>query len=156
MPRIAAAVALLLISLAGHAAPRILILGYHEVEPDGVPAHEVIPRELAAAPTPDEMDRYTISTATFCMQLDALQAHGYTAISFATLAEYLSGARATLPKKSVVITADDGWRSVKTEMWPELKKRGWPFTIFVYPRVIDRHGHHPFNLTWDEVAALAR
>lgn len=141
---------------AESANPRILILGYHEVEPDGVPAHEVIPRELAAAPTPNEMDMYTTSTATFRQQLDALAAHGFTAISFAALHEFLTGARATLPEKSVVITADDGWRSAKTEMWPELKKRGYPFTIFVYPRVIDRHDHHPFNLTWDDVAVLSK
>ncbi|MCU1347023.1 MAG: polysaccharide deacetylase [Acidobacteria bacterium] len=142
-------------SVVQSADPRIIILGYHEVEPGGVPAHETIPRQLAAAKTADEMQMYTIGTEAFREQLDALARHGYVVIPIAELFEFLDGRRATLPARAAVITADDGWRSVKTTMRVELGRRAWPFTAFLYPRVIERHSHHPFNLTWDEVAALA-
>src|SRR3954470_14604929 len=136
--------------------PRIIILGYHEVEDDGLPPHAVIPRGVAASPTADEMERYTVSTEAFRQQLDALDAHGYEVIALADVVDYLNGRRATLPARSAVITVDDGWRSTSTEIAPELAKRGWPFTAFVYPRVIEQHARHPYNLTWSEVNALAK
>lgn len=140
---------------AQSATPRIVVLGYHEVEPEGVPAHETIPRQLAAAKTTDEMQMYTTSIEAFAQQLDALARHGYAVIAMDDLSDFLSGRRATLPERSAVITADDGWISVRTVMAPELRRRRWPFTAFLYPRVIERHSHHPFNLTWEEVSALA-
>jgi len=138
------------------ATPHIVILGYHEVEADGLPAHETIPRGEATANTADEMQMYTVSTPTFRRQLDALAKHGYTVVPLEDVAAWLAGSKATLPERTAVITVDDGWRSVRTVLADELLRRRWPFTAFVYPRVIDRHSHHPFNLTWDEVAALAR
>lgn len=141
---------------AESADPRIIILGYHEVEPDGLPPHATVPRGIAVMPSSDEMQRYTASTEAFSQQLDALAQHGYTVVSLADVADFLSGKRATLPARSAVITVDDGWRSVKTTMAPELARRKLPFTAFVYPHVIDGHAHHPFNLTWDDVAALSK
>jgi peptidoglycan/xylan/chitin deacetylase (PgdA/CDA1 family) len=135
--------------------PRIIILGYHEVERDGLPPHAVIPRAGAAA-TPDEMERYTISTASFQQQLDALERHGYEVIPLEDVVDYLAGRPSTVPPRAAVITVDDGWRSTSTEIAEELAKRNWPFTAFVYPRVIDAHSHHPYNLTWREVESLAR
>lgn len=137
------------------AQPRIIILGYHEVEKDGLPPHTVIPRGVAVASTDDEMARYTVSTESFRQQMDALEAHGYEVIALADVVDYLTGHRATLPARSAVITVDDGWRSTATEIAPALAKRGWPFTAFVYPRVIEQHSHHPYNVTWSAVDALA-
>ena len=138
------------------AQPRIIILGYHEVEDDGLPPHAVIPRGNAAAPTDDEMARYTVSTEAFREQMDALEAHGYEVVPLADVIDYLTGRRATLPARSAVITVDDGWRSTSTEIAPELAKRDWPFTAFVYPRVVEQHAHHPFNLRWSEIDALVK
>jgi peptidoglycan/xylan/chitin deacetylase (PgdA/CDA1 family) len=138
------------------AQPRIIILGYHEVEKDGLPPHAVIPRGAAVSSTADEMARFTVRTEAFRQQMDALDAHGYEVVPLADVIDYLNGVRATLPARSAVITIDDGWRSTSTEMAPELARRGWPFTAFVYSRVIERHSHHPYNLTWREVEALAK
>lgn len=135
--------------------PRVIILGYHEVEADGLPHHAVIPRLLASGSASDEMQMYTISTEAFRQQLDALAAHGYTVIPLAELQRFLAGQRDSLPERSAVITADDGWASLATPMWSELRHCGYPVTAFVYPRVLDRHGHHPYNLTWEQVAELA-
>jgi len=138
------------------AQPRIIILGYHEVEDDGLPPHTVIPRGNAVSSTADEMERYTVSTEAFRQQMDALEAHGYEVVPLADVVDYLTGRRATLPARSAVITVDDGWRSTTTEIAPELAKRDWPFTAFVYPRVVEQHEHHPFNLTWSEIDALVK
>jgi peptidoglycan/xylan/chitin deacetylase (PgdA/CDA1 family) len=135
--------------------PRVLILGYHEVSPDGVPHHEVIPRQLASGSVADEMQMYTITTEAFRQQLDALAAHGYMVIPLSELVRFLLGQRQALPERSAVITVDDGWASLQTPMLEELRACGDPATAFVYPHVIDRHDHHPFNLTWDQVAELA-
>ena len=136
--------------------PRVLILGYHEVEPGGVPPHVTIPREGAKSLAPDEMARFTISSEAFRSQLDALATHGYTVISLRDLYDFLQGTKPSLPARSVVITTDDGWISAKSEMEPELKRRGHPFTVFVYPRVVERHSHHPFNLTWQDIESLSK
>ncbi len=135
--------------------PRVVILGYHEVEPGGVPAHATIPRGIAVSNAPAELNRYTVSTDDFRAQLDSLDRHGYTVIPLRHLKEFLTGARPFLPARSVVITADDGWISVKTQMQPELSRRGMPFTAFVYPSVVEQHSQHPFNLTWEDVASLS-
>ncbi|MEA2237808.1 MAG: hypothetical protein QOC81_2532 [Thermoanaerobaculia bacterium] len=150
------ALALALATLTNVSQPRIIILGYHEVEKDGLPPHAVIPRQNASAPAADEMARYTVSTETFRQQMDALDTHGYEVIALADVVDYLAGRRPSLPARSAVITIDDGWRSTGSEVAAELSKRHWPFTAFVYPRVIDRHFSHPYNLTWAEVAALAK
>jgi peptidoglycan/xylan/chitin deacetylase (PgdA/CDA1 family) len=54
-----------------------------------------------------------------------------------------------------VITVDDGWISTKPEIAPELRARGYPFTAFIYIHAIDLHSHHPYNLTWDDIASLS-
>lgn len=141
-------------SLSEH--PRVLILGYHEVEPGGKPQHATIPRGVAVSSAPAELDRYTVSTDDFRSQLDALTRHGYSVISLRELVEFLQNRRPSLPARAVVITADDGWNSVKREMAPELRRRGMPFTSFVYPSVVEQHSQHPFNLTWSDIEELSR
>jgi len=60
--------------------------------------------------------------------------------------------RTSLPPNSVVITIDDGWRSTYTEAYPELKKRAFPFTVFVYPQII---GKTATALNWDQVREMS-
>jgi peptidoglycan/xylan/chitin deacetylase (PgdA/CDA1 family) len=147
---------LALASTAHTAPPRIVILCYHEVEKDGLPPHHVIPRHEAVAATPDEMARYTISTEAFRQQMDLIDLHGYEVVPLDHVVDYVTGLRTTLPARAAVITVDDGWRSTGTEIAQEMARRRWPFTAFVYPRVIERHSSHPYNLTWAGVSALAK
>ena len=56
-----------------------------------------------------------------------------------------------LPKKSVIITADDGWREVHTYMMPILKEFGYPFTIYLYTNFLDGGGR---TLTQSQVEEL--
>ena len=45
-----------------------------------------------------------------------------------------------VPDPSVVITMDDGWKSVHTLAFPILKEFGYPFTIFLYKKFVNGGG----------------
>ncbi len=42
-----------------------------------------------------------------------------------------------LPERAVAITFDDAYLSVYENAWPELKKRGWSFTMFTSSDPVD-------------------
>jgi len=134
------------------AFPVATILCYHEVDPPQ-DAHVTVPRLSAKGDGEPEMLRYTATPENFAAQLDYLQQNGYHVIPLARLVDFLEGRGEPLPPRSVVITVDDGWRCAATRIAPELRKRGMPFTLFVYPHIIG-HGEHA--LTWPEVEQLAR
>ena len=58
--------------------------------------------------------------------------NGFTVIPLTEAVAYLQGKRASLPAKSIVITADDGWESDYTYMFPIIKKYNIPITLFIY------------------------
>src|SRR6185436_13854750 len=96
--------------------------------------------------------RMEISRDTFRQQMQYLEMTGYNVIPLHDLYEYVTGKRTSLPPNSVVITIDDGWRSTYTEAYPELKKRAFPFTVFVYPQII---GKTATALNWDQVREMS-
>lgn len=96
--------------------------------------------------------RMEISRDTFLQQMRYLAMTGYHVIPLQEAYDYAIGKRATLPKNSVVVTIDDGWRSTYTEVFPEMKRRHFPFTVFIYPRII---GQTPYALTWKQIREMA-
>jgi peptidoglycan/xylan/chitin deacetylase (PgdA/CDA1 family) len=76
-------------------------------------------------------NKMTVSAANFSAQLDWLDRNGYRVIRLADLAAYLRGEQA-LPRRSVVITIDDGYESTHRVAYPLLRKHGFPATVFVY------------------------
>jgi len=96
--------------------------------------------------------RFSISREAFREQLRYLASTGYNVIPLAHLHEYITGKRETLPKNAVVITVDDGWRCTYTEIYPELKRFGFPFTVFIYPKFI---GMGAYAMTWKQVREMA-
>jgi peptidoglycan/xylan/chitin deacetylase (PgdA/CDA1 family) len=93
-----------------------------------------------------------IDRATFVQHLQYLEMTGYNVIPLRHLYEYVSGTRASIPKNAVVITIDDGWRSTYTEAFPELQKRRFPFTVFIYPNIIGKTAN---ALTWKQIREMA-
>jgi peptidoglycan/xylan/chitin deacetylase (PgdA/CDA1 family) len=157
MPRILAAIFFLLAAAPALAAEGEVgvatILCYHEVDPAGPPVHATIPRLTATGDPISEQLRYTAPPERFTAQLDYLQEHGYHVIPLAELVDFLNGKGDSLPPKAVVITVDDGWLCSYQQILPELRRRGMPFTLFVYPSVI---GHGSHVVTWSQVAKMAR
>ena len=134
------------------AAPVATILCYHEVDPETA-VHATVPRRSATGDQKAEMSRYTVTPEAFAAQLDYLQQNDYHVIPLAELVEYLEGGRDTLPPRAVVITVDDGWACAYSDIAPALRKRGLPFTLFIYPKIVGRGSH---ALSWAQIEELAR
>lgn len=100
---------------------------------------------------PSEKGSMTISTGKFEKQLQWLKDNGYTVIPLKDLVSYLQGDRSSIPEKSVVITADDGRKSVYTYMWPLVKKYNIPVTLFIYPTPISNAS---YAMTWEQLKEL--
>lgn len=87
----------------------------------------------------------------FEAQVKWLKDNGFTIIPLKDAVEYLQGKRTSLPTKSIVITADDGWQSVYKYMLPLVRKYQIPVTLFIYPQTI-AHGKNA--MTWEELKEL--
>ncbi|MEI6653787.1 MAG: polysaccharide deacetylase family protein [Verrucomicrobiota bacterium] len=72
----------------------------------------------------------------FRKQMESLRQLGITAISIDDFLAWKRGEK-TIPAKSVLITLDDGWKSVYTDALPVLKELGYPFTLYLYKNYID-------------------
>lgn len=100
---------------------RVAVLGYHNFSKD--------------APVSEMMMR----TSEFREQMEYIRKEGLTVISMQEFLEWRFGAR-DLPAKCVLITIDDGWKSVYTEAFPILKEYKYPFTIFLYTDFLSGRG----------------
>jgi len=98
-------------------SPQVSILTYHEFSPTGRQTDMVIPTEK------------------FRDQMQALKDAGVAVISMEDFLAWRRG-EINIPDPSVLITIDDGWRSVYTDAFPILKEFGYPFTIFLYTNYI--------------------
>ncbi|TFG35675.1 MAG: polysaccharide deacetylase, partial [Desulfobacterales bacterium] len=96
-------------------------------------------------------DRYpttNVSAERFREQLAYLMINNYQVISVSDLVSAIEH-KTPLPDKAVVITIDDGYRSVFDVAWPILQSFGYPFTVFLYVKGIDS-GSQAY-MTWDQV-----
>jgi len=94
--------------------------------------------------------RFTLTADLFEQQLRYLKENGYVGITLEQLLRFLRYEE-PLPKKAVVITIDDGYKSAKTIAAPLLQKYGFPATFFIYTDFI---GGGRNALTWNELKEL--
>jgi peptidoglycan/xylan/chitin deacetylase (PgdA/CDA1 family) len=97
-------------------------------------------------------DKMTVTEDSFEAQMRFLKVNGYQVIPLDRLFDFLDG-KAQIPKKSVVVTIDDGWRSTYEIAYPILRKYGYPATLFVYTDFV---GGGANALTWEMIAELSR
>lgn len=102
-------------------ATRVSILGYHDFS-------ESLPETAMR-----------IRTSKFRKQMEAIKQLGLTVI---TLDDYLAWKRGekSLPERCVLLTLDDGWKSVYTDAFPILKEFGYPFSLYLYKNYVDGGG----------------
>ncbi len=93
----------------------------------------------------------TVTPQKFEANLKLLKDHGFTFIPLKEAVEYLQGKRILLPAKPIVVTADDGWESVYTYMYPIAKKLNIPVTLFIYPGSISNEKNF---MSWDQLKEL--
>ena len=102
---------------------------------------------------PTAADNMTVTTPVFVSHLEYLRANGYSIIPLRQLVDYYLGKGPPPPPRSVVITADDGHKSVYTDMLPLVKKYHIPVTIFIYPSAISNAS---YAMTWDQIKELKK
>jgi peptidoglycan/xylan/chitin deacetylase (PgdA/CDA1 family) len=87
----------------------------------------------------DNGGRLEISSRQFREQLTYLKENDYRVIRLQDLLGFLAGKQA-LPKRSVVLTIDDGHRSIYKIAYPILKAFNFPATIFIYSDYMNNGG----------------
>jgi peptidoglycan/xylan/chitin deacetylase (PgdA/CDA1 family) len=100
---------------------------------------------------PQSKGRLVLGADAFAQQMRYLKTEGYRVITLADFVEWVQGKR-QLPKKSVVLTFDDGYQAFRAHAYPVLKELGFPATLFVYT---DYVGASRNALSWDDLKALA-
>jgi peptidoglycan/xylan/chitin deacetylase (PgdA/CDA1 family) len=118
---------------------------------DGSASEKGVPILLYHRFGPVVADSMTVTTPHFESQLKYYLSRGYTVISLRELVDYYLGERGSIPPRSLVITADDGHKSVYADMFPLLKRYHVPATLFIYPSAISNVS---YALTWDELKEM--
>lgn len=88
----------------------------------------------------------------FKAHLAFLAEQQFEVISIEALPKILQSGK--LPDKAVIITFDDGYKSIFETAWPELHKRKWPFTVFVNSKPHDEK--NPLYMSWEELGELSK
>ncbi|WP_296770929.1 polysaccharide deacetylase family protein [Selenomonas sp.] len=81
------------------------------------------------------LNYFDVSVEDFCAQLDWLKKAGYQTLSMEEFTAIVQKGQ-PFPKKSVVITFDDGYKGIYDYAAPELKKRGMKATFFIIPDLV--------------------
>jgi len=92
----------------------------------------------------------TVSDAALDTQLAWLARH----VRVAPLRNVVAALRAgntAAGRPCAAITADDGHRSVYTDLFPRIRRYRLPVTLFIYPSAISNAG---YALTWPELAEM--
>ncbi|HYM13521.1 MAG TPA: polysaccharide deacetylase family protein [Bryobacterales bacterium] len=118
-------------------------------EPSTEPASQV-PILVYHRFDPVAADGTTVTTAVFESQLRRIRDGGYRVIPLRELVACLRS-QAPLPPRAVVLTADDGHRSIYTEMAPRIKRYDFPVTLFIYPSAIS---NATWAMTWGQLGEL--
>ena len=92
--------------------------------------------------------RISVTREQFTQQLELLRNEGYRPVHLRDVASFLRGEKA-LPNKAIVLTIDDGYQSAYEIAFPELKRFGFPATVFIYSDYINNGG-----LTWSQMKEM--
>ncbi|MGH2522703.1 MAG: polysaccharide deacetylase family protein [Anaerolineales bacterium] len=117
---------------------RLPILLYHYVEPWPADADAL-------------RQGLTVRPENFAAQMQYLHDHGYVTVSLYDLI-YALALGWPLPEKAVVLTFDDGYRTLVDYALPAMQPYGYTGTVFVITELMD--GEFPQYLTWPQAEGL--
>lgn len=120
---------LVLLSFSSNA---LVILQYHHISTE-TPAITSTPPKL------------------FKRHLELIEESGFDVVSIEYMADLLRK-RKSLPDKAVVITFDDGFDSIYENAFPLLKKRMWPFAVFVNTQ--PHNEKQSTHMSWEQLREL--
>ena len=92
--------------------------------------HEIAPADEAVLPD------YAVTPEQFAAELDWLEQRGYHFVSLDQVLRARAGGRA-LPPRSVLLSFDDGYRSVYTDAWPVLQRHKAPAVLALVGRWLE-------------------
>jgi peptidoglycan/xylan/chitin deacetylase (PgdA/CDA1 family) len=90
-----------------------------------------------------------VTPAAFEAQMEYLARNGYHVIPLSSLVGFLERGE-PVPRKSVVLTIDDGYRSTYEVAFPILRKYGFQATVFLYSDFVGA----PDALTWAQMKEM--
>jgi peptidoglycan/xylan/chitin deacetylase (PgdA/CDA1 family) len=136
-------------------AEHVPVLCYHYLRGNGGPVRvlKVLAYVVLSLPVLDDADVWTITEGAFDKQMRWLSEHGYETVSLQDVARWREG-RGELPPKPIVITFDDGDRSVFEHAWPILDRYGFTATFFVVTSKVGESWQGVDNLTWAELRQM--
>lgn len=129
----------------------IIPLKYFERGGLTVKGHQTVPILAYHKFSESKADKMTVTASAFEEQMKFLKDKGYHVITLNQLFDFLDF-KIQIPKKSVVITIDDGWRSTYDIAFPILKRYGYPATLFIYTTLISGN---KLTLNWDLINEMA-
>ena len=100
-------------------------------------------------------DRYPSTNITleqFEKHLDYIQKNNYNVWPLSKIVRYIIEKK-KLPVKTVAITIDDAYITTYTEAYPRLKKRNFPFTVFVSTNAVDTSSRNYMH--WNEIREMS-
>ena len=125
----------------------IPILMYHAIE---------------TAPRPPKYKHFYVLAKEFVGQMQMLRRRGYTPISFEMLASARANRTAVLPSKPVLLTFDDGYENLFTNVHPLLCALKFPYTVFLISEKVGQtndwvsaEGYEPTSLlSWPQIREM--
>lgn len=120
--------------MLGLSAQAAVVLQYHHIGNTTPPSTSVTP-EL------------------FQQHMEYLAEKKFNVVALTDLVEKLKQGK-PLPDKTVAITFDDAYQSVYSTAFPLLKKRGWPFTLFINTQPLDQQ--KKLFVTWAQLKEMAQ
>src|SRR5215471_5709427 len=118
------------------------------VDPSGF---QLVPILVYHNIAPQAKGRLIMAQKSFEEQMRYLKSQGFRVVSLKELLEFFSLQR-QLPRKSLVLTFDDGYKSFLQYAYPILKELGFTATLFVYTDYIGTGGN---ALSWADLKKLA-
>jgi len=94
--------------------------------------------------------KLSVSPESFKRQMEFLKKHNYNIVSLTTLAELLKS-KASMPRKTIAVTFDDGYEDNYSNAFPVLREYDIPATIFVATDKVGREGY----VDWRQLEEMA-
>jgi peptidoglycan/xylan/chitin deacetylase (PgdA/CDA1 family) len=125
----------------------------HPWNPSGVDAggYQIVPILCYHNLGVHSKGRLLLAASKFEEQMRYLKANGYRVVSLADFVEFTRLGR-QLPRRSLVLTVDDGYKSFLQYAYPVLKELGFTATLFVYTDYI---GAGRNALSWQDLRELS-
>jgi peptidoglycan/xylan/chitin deacetylase (PgdA/CDA1 family) len=129
-----------------------VVIPKHDWNPVGVfPwGYQLVPVLVYHNISATEKGRLSIAARNFEAQMRQLQDEGFQTVSLAEFLAFTAGRR-QLPRKSVLLTFDDGYKSFVQYARSTLKDYGFGATLFVYSDFIGAGS----GLSWQDLRALS-